>query len=192
MPRITHNMSGTPEYITWRNMQRRCNVPTDVSYPSYGGRGISVCDKWRDPRKFLKDMGSRPLGAQLDRSDPNGNDTPENCRWASAKTQANNRRNTVSVEVDGVMLPVSAAAEMFNLKPATLWARVVRQKIPAPRALTPHTLRKPRRHGTRHGYEAGCRCKSCRAAHAAHHRAMRARRKAMAASSQLLLHEVTR
>lgn len=192
MPRITHNLSGTPEYYAWRNMHRRCYVPTDSSYPIYGGRGIRVCESWSDPVQFLKDMGPRPPGFQLDRIDPNGHYTPENCRWASVKTQCNNRRNSIRIPFEGELRSISEVAELLNLKPCTLWARLRRWEIPLDRALRSQSLRRRRSHGTRTGYEAGCRCRDCRAAHAARHRDMRAKRKARRALIQLLLPEAIR
>lgn len=83
------------EYAAWKSMCGRCYTPSTKAYRHYGGRGITVCDRWRGAEgfpNFLSDMGSRPQKHSLDRVDVNGNYGPDNCRWTTQSEQNSNRR----------------------------------------------------------------------------------------------------
>lgn len=88
----THGMSYTPTYKSWQCMKSRCLDSNDPHYPDYGGRGIKICKRWLKFENFLEDMGKRPEGKTLDRKNNDKGYSKSNCRWASPKEQANNRR----------------------------------------------------------------------------------------------------
>lgn len=90
-----HSPKGAPTltYRSWQSMISRCTYDTNASWEHYGGRGITVCERWRAFTNFLADMGERPEGKTLDRIDPDGNYEPSNCRWATPTEQRANRRN---------------------------------------------------------------------------------------------------
>ena len=100
---LRHGMSGTPTHNSWCSMRQRCLNPNELNYENYGGRGITVCERWLDSfENFLEDMGIKPEGKTLERIDVNGNYEPSNCVWASHTDQCFNRRkfkNTSSIYI---------------------------------------------------------------------------------------------
>lgn len=92
----THGDYNSREYHSWSGLIQRCTNPNSQKYPHYGGRGISVCPRWRESYAvFLADMGRCPARMSLDRINNDGNYEPGNCRWATAKEQVRNRRPLV-------------------------------------------------------------------------------------------------
>lgn len=92
VPRKNGQRSPSPTYRSWGAMITRCSNPNVENYVRYGGRGITVCQRWRDFANFLADMGERPEDTSIDRIDVNGDYEPGNCRWATAEQQRANRR----------------------------------------------------------------------------------------------------
>lgn len=116
--RATHGRSRNDAiYRIWQGMIQRCTNPKNPKYSYYGGRGISVCDRWGKFENFLHDMGERPKGLTLDRfPDKNGNYELSNCRWATWKQQQNNRSNNLSINIPDL-------SETYGVKRATLYRR---------------------------------------------------------------------
>lgn len=96
-------MSCTPTWYSWSNMVSRCTKEYNTAYSRYGGRGITVCDRWLGKNgfsNFLEDMGEKPDRLTIDRVDNSKGYSPENCRWATRKEQALNTRNVVLTDED--------------------------------------------------------------------------------------------
>lgn len=97
----------SPTYVSWQNMKARCLYPSVPSYRHYGGRGISVCERWEKFDNFLSDMGERPIGTEISRIDHEGNYQPDNCSWVS-KTEniaERQRRNPITAKSLANLVP---------------------------------------------------------------------------------------
>ncbi len=124
---------ATPEFMCWLDMKRRCFNPKIKNYHRYGGRGITVCDEWKNSfQVFMRDMGPRPQsdGARsaysIDRKDNDGNYEPGNCRWATKKEQVNNTGRNHKVTFDGETRTLAEWAEILKVDASTVSARLVR------------------------------------------------------------------
>lgn len=125
------SLSGT--YNTWRGMRERCISEKHASYSWYGGRGISICDRWLGSFiNFVEDMGERPKGMSLDRINPDGNYEPENCRWATVKQQSTNtvrgaitdEQKSAIIEIYKIGVPARMIADAVGIARGTVSALV--------------------------------------------------------------------
>jgi len=115
-----------PLYSTWQNMLRRCDNKKNKQYKDYGGRGITVCERWKTFSNFVADMGSRPIGYSIDRKNNDGNYEPSNCRWVSKKAQQRNQRANIKVVIDGDEYLACELADLSGVKTDTIISRVAR------------------------------------------------------------------
>lgn len=129
----------------WQEMKQRCYNPKCNRYYTHGARGIKVCQRWLHSfEDFMKDMGPRPKGGCLERKDNDGDYTPENCRWATRKEQARNKRNTFWVEYQGERLSLAEWCERLGLKYHTTAERLRRGMAPEEAFAHPRRARKKR------------------------------------------------
>jgi len=126
-----HGVHGKqpPEYRAWSSMHTRCYNQKVKSYPHYGGRGIEVCSRWKAENggylNFLEDMGPRPSPKHsVDRIDVNGDYCPENCRWATAKEQANNKRCNRHITAFGETKTISEWSRVYGVGITTINHRI--------------------------------------------------------------------
>lgn len=125
-----HGLAGTdrhPLYSTWVHMNQRCANPSNRNFADYGGRGITVCERWRGEHgfeNFLADMGERPPGTTLDRRDNDRGYSPENCRWATRVEQTRNTRANRLITVDGETLTLAEWADRAQIPVTTLHHRL--------------------------------------------------------------------
>jgi hypothetical protein len=129
---ITHGKYGSPEHRVWATMINRCINPAQKYFSNYGGRGIVVCEQWKDFSNFIADMGERPTSKhQIDRYPNNdGNYEPGNCRWATCKENSRNRRGNALIQYDGRQVTVAEASELSGIHRRTLSARLAKGKYP--------------------------------------------------------------
>ena len=121
-----HGLSKSNIYVTWRNMLLRCQKETDPHYKNYGGRGIKVCERWQTFENFYEDMGDKPTQEHsIERINNSGDYEPGNCRWATLKEQANNRRSNHIVTYQGNEVTLMELANITGINHQTLWNRIV-------------------------------------------------------------------
>jgi len=136
MPKGVYDHKGThghakvgrrsPTYKAWYAMLQRCTNPRVEKWAHYGGRGITVCDRWRTFANFLADMGEKPFKLTLERIDNDGNYEPGNCRWATQSEQLMNRRTTRQWECCGLTGTLTEWASAFRLNYYTARTRMLK------------------------------------------------------------------
>jgi hypothetical protein len=123
----THGMSGTAIYSIWDSMIQRCYNQNRRDFKSYGANGVTVCEKWRASFiEFFNDMGHRPDGMSLDRINPEKGYSPDNCRWATTRQQARNRRVNRMLTHDGKTMCLQEWAEEVGINNITLQSRLAK------------------------------------------------------------------
>lgn len=121
----TSTHGASLEYMVWAGMIQRCTNPSHASYQQYGGRGISVHERWSDFRNFIADMGERPTSKHsIDRINNDGNYEPSNCRWATPAEQMSNRSDNRIVEFGGIKKPLSHWARDLGITHSSLAERI--------------------------------------------------------------------
>lgn len=131
-----HGLYTHSSYSSWAAMLFRCLNPKSSAYKNYGGRGITVCDRWLDVENFIADMGERPAGLSLERKDVNQGYCKDNCVWADAKAQARNRRSTNLVTFRGKNATLTEHCEDAGLRYDTVNYRLTKMGWSLEKALT--------------------------------------------------------
>jgi len=123
--RELHGLRNTREYGIWNDMRRRCHDPRRPAYSDYGGRGIQVCERWRNSfATFLEDMGRCPPNQELDRKDNDSGYTPSNCRWVTKKRNCRNRRSNLRLMHKGKTQTLVEWCEELDLPYNTIRRRI--------------------------------------------------------------------
>ena len=124
-----HGQSGTKLYAIWVTMRQRCYNTNNKDFYNYGAKGIKVCDEWlKDFSEFYRwSMENGYVESlSIDRIDPYGNYEPSNCRWATIQEQANNKQNTIYVEVDGSTYTLTELSNLYGIRRETIEMRYLR------------------------------------------------------------------
>lgn len=121
----THGKTNSPEYAIWTAMKSRCHNQNTIHYADYGGRGIKVCDRWKNSfENFFFDMGCKPDGMTIDRINNDGDYDPKNCKWASRLDQSNNKRNNRIITINGESMTLSQWSKKCKVGESTIRKRL--------------------------------------------------------------------
>jgi hypothetical protein len=130
-------MAGSKRlYWIWSDMRQRCANSNHRQFADYGGRGVTVCDRWQVFANFKHDMGERPDGLSLDRRDNARGYGPDNCRWATRQEQNSNRRNCIMVDCDGERVTLKEACRRRGLTYRPIVKRIQNRGWPVSLALS--------------------------------------------------------
>lgn len=123
----THGLTGDLTFRSWTGIIKRCFDPKHGRFEDWGGRGITVCERWQSFENFLADMGPQPGGGySIERNDNDGNYEPDNCRWLKKELQARNRRTTRWIEFNGERLSLAEHAERAGVNYKWAWEQIVK------------------------------------------------------------------
>jgi len=138
----THGQSKKRSYRIWTLMMNRCFNPKNASWRYYGGRGITVCDRWQSYENFAEDMEEPPSKQHsIDRKNSDGNYGPDNCQWATPMEQVRGRRNTAMITIDGVSRPLIEWCKIAGTKYVTAFGRLRKGWPPKEAIFTPANQR---------------------------------------------------
>lgn len=129
--KTTHGRTASPIYQVWSNMRRRCNDPNNPAYANYGGRGITVCERWNSSfENFLYDVGEPPNPKDtIDRIDNSKGYEPGNVKWSTRQEQNQNKRNVIFYTMNGKTKTIAEWAEQYGIKHPTLHRRLTVNKM---------------------------------------------------------------
>lgn len=144
--RTTHGLKSHPLYGVWSTMRRRCENPNTEKYRVYGGRGIKVCERWKNFQNFYDDMSPTYVqGLQIDREDNDGDYSPDNCRWVTNRQNSRNRGNLRLLTFKGMTMCLAEWAEEVGISRGCLSLRINRRGWTVEEALTTPPLKSARR-----------------------------------------------
>lgn len=138
---LTHGKSASREYKSWHGMKQRCLNPNNIGYRYYGGRGVTICERWMRFENFYADMGDRPPLTTLDRKDNEKGYNKENCRWATQEEQANNKKSSRYIEFNGERKTIAQWSKDTGIGPTCIRMRI-KNGLPIERVFIPPKPRK--------------------------------------------------